>query len=235
MRITVISDTHGRHLELDDKHFPGGDLLIHAGDFLKFGTYKMELKSFCQWYDLFDNYINNIFVAGNHDLYIVNEKDDSKKVINNHKWIEYLQDDWFIYSDKYGEAVKIWGSPWTPKMEGESVFTPPRDSEDIKKKWNNIPNDVDLLLTHSPPYGILDNLIYHDEDMGHLGCKFLLNRVKEIKPKIHIFGHIHGENEYYFDGNTHYINAALMDDKFFWCKKPITFDWNIDTNEITFL
>jgi len=236
MRITAISDTHGRHLELDDKYFPGGDLLIHTGDFLEFAKYKSELRGFCTWYELFDNYQKRILVAGNHDLFMDNYRDDAEHILTHeYRYVDYLEDDWISYTKSLDESVKIMGSPWTFKLLGESVFTHNRGSKEMKRRWDILTNDIDILVTHSPPQGILDNLFYHDEDVGNIGCEFLAERVKEIKPKIHIFGHCHGENTYHFDGTTHYINAALMDDKFFWYKDPITFDWNVDTNEIEFV
>ena len=236
MRITTLSDTHGRHLELDDTYFPGGDLIIHAGDFLKFGTYKLEFRSFCTWLELFHNYEKRLFIAGNHDIYVSEEPDLIKHMLKqNYRLVNYLQDEEYVYGKSANEIVKIYGSPYSPTMEGDHVFVEDRDSEMIRRKWNEIPEDTDILVTHSPPYGVLDHLISFDEDLGNIGCRFLAERVKQVKPKIHIFGHCHGEEPYHFDGETHYINAAIMDDKHFWHRNPITFDWNLDTNEIKFI
>jgi Icc-related predicted phosphoesterase len=95
-----------------------------------------------------------------------------------------------------------------------------------------IPMDTDILITHGPPMGKLDYVRY---DNLNVGCEDLLTRIQEVKPKIHVFGHIHEGYGYVFDGTTHYINAAVLNGRYEYRNKPLTIDWNPETNEIEFV
>jgi Icc-related predicted phosphoesterase len=70
---------------------------------------------------------------------------------------------------------------------------------------------------------------------GNLGCEVLSERLKSLKPKIHVFGHIHSGYGYKFDGDTHFFNAAVLDERYNFTQKPFTVEWNRETNEIEFL
>jgi Icc-related predicted phosphoesterase len=110
-----------------------------------------------------------------------------------------------IYLENSGtviEGLKIWGSPVTPYFM-DMAFNKRRGAE-IKKIWNKIPNNLDVLITHGPPKDIFDN---------GLGCEDLSNKLKIAKPKFHIFGHIHEHNGRKEINGTTYINAALVNDK----------------------
>jgi Icc-related predicted phosphoesterase len=95
-----------------------------------------------------------------------------------------------------------------------------------------IPLNTDILITHGPPFGKLDYVPYNNVNVG---CEDLLARVQEIKPKIHVFGHIHEGYGYVFDGTTHYINAAVLNGRYEFRNKPLTIDWDPETNEIEFV
>ena len=229
MKITVISDTHSDHHILT-KDLLEGDLLIFAGDLMNSGYNKDDIYRFCNWFNSLDEYDTKVFIAGNHDRFIENNPEESLQIINSFKWIDYLQDDWIACGNNLDNVVKIWGSPWQPEFMNWA-FNLPRNSKELERKWNLIPEDIDILITHGPPYGYCDVVRGKYE---HLGCELLRHRVDELKPKIHIFGHIHSGYGYYFNGHTHFINASVLDERYQYTQKPITFDWNPETNDVKF-
>jgi Icc-related predicted phosphoesterase len=190
MDITFISDTHGLHQELK---LGAGNLLIHAGDITEYGT-EDEVMDFLQWFSK-QRYTYKIFIAGNHDFFLEEcSTSKRKKIIPAN--IIYLQN-----SGVEIEGVKIWGSPVTPYFLGMAFNA--RAGKDIKKVWNKIPDDTDILITHGPPKGILDN---------GFGCEALRVRVNEIKPGYHCFGHIHGWNNTEKYNQVTFINAAIVNE-----------------------
>jgi Icc-related predicted phosphoesterase len=97
------------------------------------------------------------------------------------------------------------------------AFNRQRGAE-IKAYWDKIPADVDVLITHGPPYGILDKTLFQ----MHVGCEELRNAVQErIQPKIHAFGHIHEAYGQVKEGNTLFINASALKFKVFGTNSPI--------------
>ena len=175
MKIGYISDTHTFHKMLSG--FDNIDLLIHAGDFGLRGT-EVEFVNFINWFNDID-VKNKIFIAGNHDFYL--EKTPSRIIR------ERLSDNTFYLNDDgiTIEGINIWGSPVQPWFR-DWAFNRQR-GEDIKRHWDLIPNNTDILITHGPPFGILDRT----DDGMRVGCEELLNCVQKIKPKFHVFGHIH--------------------------------------------
>jgi predicted phosphohydrolase len=226
MRITFISDTHTKHKKMTED-LPGGDLLIHAGDSTSRG-YMEEIKSFVNWYEELTGYDHKIFIAGNHDWGFQDNPKQCKVFLDNRPGLTYLEDS-FAYLAEFG--VKIYGSPWQPEFYNWA-FNLPRMGCELEQKWIDIPTDTDILITHGPPMGKLDVSGYGNV---HCGCELLYQRIGEIKPKIHVFGHIHGSYGYTFDGHTHYINASMLDERYDYTHKPLTVDWDPETNEIEFL
>ena len=220
-RITFISDTHTKHKQLD---LPGGDLLIHAGDIMNSGYSKLDIHDFCEWFELQD-YKHKIFIAGNHDRMFENHPLESNTIVNNYD-VTYLQDEEDIIDD-----VKIYGSPWQPEFLNWA-FNLPRNGKELEEKWNVIPKDTDILVTHGPAFGHLDVSGFGGNPVG---CELLKERIDKIQPLIHVFGHIHGSAGYKFDGNTHYFNASVLDERYTYQNKPMTIDWDSETNEITFI
>ena len=115
MKITFISDTHTKHrnCELD---LPGGDLLIHAGDFMNSGYDKTEALEFFDWFDKINKYDHKIFIAGNHDRWMENAHDEAEGILTGYKTIDYLKDDWVKIGNDIDELIKIYGSPWQPEF-----------------------------------------------------------------------------------------------------------------------
>jgi Icc-related predicted phosphoesterase len=230
MRITVISDTHTKHHQLTNDLI-GGDLIIHAGDISSMGHID-EIENFCNWYDSLKQYDNSVFIAGNHDWGFQNKASHIRPLVDSYEWITYLQDSKLTFVNKDAtEMCSIWGSPWQPEFHNWA-FNLPRNGEDLKEKWFWIPNDTDILVTHGPPFGILDVSSYGNVNAG---CELLLEAVKVKKPKIHIFGHIHSGFGYQYVDGTHYINASMLDERYKYNRKPLTFDWNPQTNELEFV
>ena len=234
MRITLLSDTHSKH-KLSNSFLPGGDLLIHAGDFMSSGYNPTEAESFFSWYDSISGYETKIFISGNHDRIMENEPSWVSSKLMGYPTIEYLQDDGLtLYFDGPNgdfpeDNIHIWGSPWQPHFMNWA-FNLER-GEEISKKWNLIPKNTDILITHGPPFGKLDFV----NRGGNVGCEDLLSAVKRIKPKIHVFGHIHEGAGYVFDGTTHFFNASILNDRYEFRNKPITFDWDKESNLIEFV
>jgi Icc-related predicted phosphoesterase len=227
-RLTFISDTHTKHDKLNG-FLPSGDILLCAGDISSRGSIT-ELENFFKWFDGIDNYDTKVFIAGNHDFGFQDENEKIKGLLTGYKTIEYLQDERLDLFDEEDQQLVIYGSPWQPEFNNWA-FNLPR-GEKIKEKWDLIPNDVDILITHGPPFSKLDYVPYNNINVG---CEELLLKVQGIKPKIHLFGHIHEGSGYVFDGNTHYINAAVLNGRYEFRNKPITVDFDFETNEIDFI
>ena len=229
MKITFISDTHTKHKQVTSS-LPGGDLLIHAGDFTSMG-YKHEIQQFFKWFSGLNNYTHKIVIAGNHDLMFEDDLKQAKEIISEYPNATYLQDDLELIGDDYSTAVKVYGSPWQPEFYNWA-FNLPRMGWELQQKWDDIPVGVDILVTHGPAWGHLDTVV--GQNM-HLGCELLANRINIVKPKIHVFGHIHTGYGYKFDNGTHYFNAAVLNEQYICTQKPLTVDWNPETNEIEFI
>jgi Icc-related predicted phosphoesterase len=227
-RITFISDTHTKHDKLDG-FLTGGDILIHAGDLTGRG-YITEIENFMKWYDKINNYDTKVFIAGNHDFGFQDENEKLRGLLTGYKTIDYLEDELMMVGEDYDNMIKIWGTPWQPEFHNWA-FNLPR-GEKLKEKWDIIPLNTDILITHGPPFGKLDYVKYPNQNVG---CEELMKRVEEIKPKIHVFGHIHEGYGYVFDGNTHFINAAVLNGRYEYRNKPVTVDWDPETNELDFI
>jgi Icc-related predicted phosphoesterase len=175
-----------------------------------------------------DNYTHKVFIAGNHDWGFQINTEKVKEILDFYSDITYIEDNEVLVGEK---LVSVYGSPWQPEFYNWA-FNLPRNGYELKEKWGNIPNNTDILITHGPAYGYVDKVIGRPEN---LGCELLTDRIKEIKPKIHVCGHIHTGYGYTFDGDTHYINAAVLNESYNYHHKPLTIEWNPETNEIEFL
>jgi Icc-related predicted phosphoesterase len=230
MRITFISDTHSKHNQIT-KDLPGGDLLLHAGDMSSRG-YNHEIINFLEWFSKLDNYKNKVFIAGNHDWGFQDSPDWCKEMLELYDdKLNYLQDDLHVIGEDYETSIKVYGSPWQPEFYNWA-FNLPRNGLELSEKWNQIPENTDILISHGPAWGYVDKVIGGTEN---LGCELLVQRIKEIKPKIHLCGHIHSGHGYIFDGTTHFINGSVLSERYEYYNKPLTADWNPETNELIFL
>ena len=156
-------------------------------------------------------YQHKVFIAGNHDFYFEKNIQLREKYVN--AGIIYLCDSDVILND-----IKIWGSPWSPEYNN-FAFNKKRGDE-MSKVWQNIPDDVDILLTHTPPYSILD----YEPKEGNLGCRDLLYKVMQIQPKIHAFGHIHFSYGQVNLNSTTYVNCCILDENYKVRNEPIVIE-----------
>lgn len=191
--IVAISDTHGYHERL---HLPPGDILVHAGDATMQGT-RSQMFEFLNWFGK-QPYPYKIYVPGNHDFYA---QDDQRTVelFCVERGIKFLV-------DRSAEimGIKFHGSPWVPNLQGWAFYG---DSIILIGKFMKIPGDTRVLITHGPPAGIQD-------DCGiHVGSVELRHRLEEVRPEVHIFGHIHeGYGRAvsdYGDYQTDHYNVAI--------------------------
>ena len=229
MRITFISDTHTEHHEVTDD-LPGGDLLIHTGDIMNSGYDRYDIDDFCKWFDGQHKYDKKVFIAGNHDRAFENKPDQVKEILDGFPNLIYLEDEMFgLYSLDTDKSVKIYGSPWQPTFHNWA-FNLPRNGKELQEKWDNIPDKVDILMCHTMPFGHLDVT-----DNLNVGCELLRVKIDEIRPKIFVGGHIHSGAGYKFDGHTHFFNASVLNNSYRYVNKPMTIDWNKETNKIEFI
>jgi Icc-related predicted phosphoesterase len=229
MKITFISDSHNKHKQITED-LPGGDLLIHAGDISSMG-HKHEIQQFCKWFDSLTNYSAVVFIAGNHDFGFEKRPEETMEIVNSYEWITYLQDSVLHFASENIEIANIYGSPWQPEFHNWA-FNLPKNGLELEQKWNNIPDNTDILITHGPAFGYLDKVI---GQYDNLGCQLLTKRIKTIKPKIHVCGHIHSGYGYVFDGDTHFINASVLDEQYQYTQKPLTVEWDPVTNKLEFI
>ncbi|MEO6049075.1 MAG: metallophosphatase domain-containing protein [Candidatus Kapaibacterium sp.] len=176
MTIVAISDTHNRH---EAVVLPPGDILIHAGDFTGHGTPE-EVERFLRWFGALE-YRTKILVAGNHDFLFEQSPGYAQRLIQEHApGTIYLED-----SSAVVEGATFHGSPRTPRFY-DWAFNVDR-GENIRRYWDRIPAETDVLITHGPPIGHRDLA-----DGKHVGCEELRDRITKLpRLKLHIFGHIH--------------------------------------------
>ena len=233
MRITVISDTHTKHGLIPLTDLPGGDLLIHAGDIMNSGYNKNDILDFCTWFHSLEQYDKKIFIAGNHDRMFENHPEGVEELLNIYFDIDYLQDEGYdLYDLDTDTSTKIYGSPWQPEFYSWA-FNLPKNGIELAGKWEAIPDNTDILVTHGPAFGTLDTVAGRPWD--NLGCELLAQRIEVIKPKIHVCGHIHSGYGYTFKNGTHFFNASVLDEQYEYTQKPMTFDWDKETNTIEFI
>lgn len=204
MKLVLLSDSHGQHRSIV---MPPGDIVLHAGDLTGRGR-KEEVLDFLQWYSSL-SYTYKVFIAGNHDFYF--EERSTREIADvippN---IIYLND-----SGVTIEGLNIWGSPIQPWFF-DWAFNRQRGA-DIRKHWDLIPGDTDVLITHGPPMGILDRNVQGEP----CGCEDLLLKVKEVKPKLHLFGHIHEAAGKQTHHGTTFVNGSVLDARYEMKNEPV--------------
>lgn len=219
MKIAFIADMHG---QLDFEVDPC-DLLLIAGDICP-ATHDGLESSYRQkdWlFNIFNPWLDKqpikqcVMIAGNHDWiwehlprYLL-------------PWMNfnccYIEDEIAVMTS-LDEPLKIYGTPVQPPFL-DWAFN--REEESLQKYWDNIPEGLDILLLHCPPYGILDETHHPDYSSEHIGSKSLLKRIKEVRPKLVVFGHNHGEHGIVEEDGTKYINASLVNEEYKLVKKPV--------------
>lgn len=186
--ILHLSDTHGKHKELTD--LPEADILVHSGDFTLAGG-DMEALDFIEWLcDL--PYKHKIFIAGNHDDCMIDAS------------LEGLPDNVHYLSDNSVsiEGITLYGAPMFVGMTIGNL-------EEIEH-YAQIPNEINVLISHRPPLGILDSI----DNNIHYGSALLLDKVTAIRPKLHLFGHTHDAYGLMEWKDITFSNASVTDWKY---------------------
>ena len=208
IKIVAIADTHGKHWALD---VPNGDILLHAGDITAKGSME-DVKDFNTFIGFLPHPVK-IVIAGNHDFCFERDRAGSAAALTNSI---YLQDQSVAI-----EGIHIYGSPWQPWFH-DWAFNLHRGPE-IRKKWELIPEGTDVLITHGPPFGHGDRTF-----RGELvGCRDLLEAVERIKPRFHIFGHIHEGVGVTSNEHTTFLNVSSCDQYFNLVNEPVVFVFEI--------
>lgn len=205
MKIVLISDTHNKLYQMK---IPPGDMIIHAGDASGRGTLD-ELEVFAEQFAALPHR-HKIFVAGNHDWGFERNRFLAEGVLLRAGGITYLQD-----SEVTIEGFRIYGSPWQPRFF-DWAFNLDRGPL-LRAYWKKIPTDVDILVTHSPPFGTLDSTQRGD----HVGCEDLADELKRIKPRLHVFGHVHHTYGIVEKDGTIYVNACNLNERYSYANEPI--------------
>jgi len=206
MRIVCISDTHGQTSALQ---IPDGDILIVAGDVCLSGS-SFELELFNDFLGLLPH-THKLVIAGNHDWpFFFQTQEEIRALLNN---AIYLEDSGIEIN-----GVNFYGSPWQPDFHNWAYNLP--RGEPLAQMWEMIPDDTDVLITHGPPYGILDRVYSGD----HVGCEDLLAALPRVMPKLHVFGHIHEDYGVLTQNGTVFVNAAICDGQYRPVNDPIVID-----------
>jgi len=229
MKIDVLSDLHGYMPQL-----PGGDLLILCGDYTAAGR-TLQWANFFAWLKDQD-YQKKIIIGGNHDNFLFTsfpktrqEAEDLADVremlteveLEGVNDFEYLCDS----GTEFG-GLKIWGVPWTLTFDGINphctAFTLQHEGE-MRDKLKLVPDDVDILVCHSTPYGILDK----NEDGKSCGSIAVLEALDRVKPLYMFFGHIHEEGGKqvlykHIGPNTWCCNVSHVDERYKVKNKALT-------------
>jgi Icc-related predicted phosphoesterase len=191
LRLVLLSDTHQLHSEVD---VPDGDIFIHAGDFTMFSQSMEAVVDFNDWLGELPHR-HKIVVPGNHEFFL--EADPSERFMLDNAIV-------LINEGTEIEGLRIWGSPVTPQYGGAFYLSSPKDR---KRLYAQIPRDIDVLISHGPPFGILDTAPISGL---HEGCRELLRAVTRVRPKLHVFGHIHTAQGVFRTEHTTFVNASRL-------------------------
>ena len=201
IRVVLMSDTHGHHR---DVAVPDGDLLVHAGDFTYFNGSTRATRDFNDWLGQLPHG-SKVVIPGNHDSGFVDLA--FRELITEAKLL--------INEGTVMDGLRIWGSPVTP---GDWGAFGPETADERERLFSQIPKYTDLLITHGPPQGILDHTTPKGKPQG---CEQLLAAVRRVKPRLHVFGHIHQRYAMFRSADTLFVNAALAGPDYNIARPPI--------------
>lgn len=194
MTILHLSDTHGKHCDLGD--MPQADVLVHSGDFTMGGS-DSEALDFLEWFCELP-YKHKIFIAGNHDDCMLDATLDG--LPDN---VHYLHDSGITIN-----GVSFYGAPMLVRCANGEM--------QLVEHYERIPGNVDVLITHRPPLGILDG-----NGPIHYGSAALLSKVAAVKPRLHLFGHIHNARGKTKTQGTRFFNSSVCDDNYNIAAEPM--------------
>ena len=234
MRLVCISDTHSLHHQMEHP-LPNGDVLIHAGDISNKGGQR-DVTDFIRWFQNLGGWDAKIFISGNHDYCF--ERINLPHHKGQYDWlpnlmstenlsqsdVTYLEDSFItIETPEFSRPIKFYGSPWQPEFYNWA-FNLPRLGNELQEKWNMIPEDTDVLITHGPPNGYGDLVNNWRQPNTNVGCECLINRIGEINPLVNVFGHIHEGYGVEYGKKTLFVNASICTAGYEPTNKPIVID-----------
>jgi predicted phosphohydrolase len=209
MRIVALADTHMFH---EDLRVPEGDVLVHAGDLCRGGDLA-QLQAALEWIRGLPHR-HKVIIAGNHDWAFQRHPEAARSLCGTD--LTYLED-----SAAAINGLRFWGSPWQPEFN-DWAFNLPRGKA-LARKWALIPKSLDVLITHGPPAGMGDR----SSVSGRQGCEDLRARVAEVRPRVHLFGHIHEDGGVWQQDGVVFANVATWE-----CERPPTV-FDIDAKSVT--
>lgn len=204
MRLVCISDTHGLH----DVRVPDGDVLVHAGDLTASGSLEQIAEAHAWLASL--PHEHKLVIAGNHDWAFERTPAEARALMTG---VTYLED-----AACEVRGVRFYGSPWQPRFF-DWAFNLDRGPA-LAAVWAKIPDDTDVLITHGPPHGILDTVHSGRE----VGCEALRDALPRIRPRVHVFGHIHEAHGEVVRDGTHFVNASTCTLRYEPLQPPIVVD-----------
>jgi Icc-related predicted phosphoesterase len=223
-KIILISDTHGLHKHITDDLMElyneyGDDIIIlHGGDISNRGLVN-EINYFTEWYGTLP-FKHKVFIAGNHDFGFEEIRHRNEPGIFIPDNVIYIQDEMVEV-----DGIKIYGSPWQPRFYDWAFNVDRGDA--IAEKWKLIPTDADIVITHGPVHGIVDST-----PQGlRVGCEELYKKIIEIKPKIHLSGHIHHSRGYREFNDTLFVNACCLNERYTYQNKPLMIEYDFETRD----
>jgi Icc-related predicted phosphoesterase len=206
--LVALSDTHELHREVD---LPDADIFVHAGDFTQFSLFSQNSRAiadFDRWLEELP-YQHKIVVPGDHENFL--ERSGAPKgMLRNARLL--------INEAVEIDGLRIWGSPVTASGDGAFGVSA---REGRRHVYDLIPENTDVLITHGPPSGILD---CSPGSSLHLGCPELLNAVMRVRPRLHVFGHVHAGYGTVSNEFTLFVNASLMGPYAALDKRPMLFE-----------
>jgi predicted phosphodiesterase len=209
LRLVCLSDTHNLHERV---RIPDGDVLLHAGDFTGRGTPR-EVEAFGEFLRRLPHR-HKIVVAGNHDFLFQRKPERARAMLGE---LTYLED-----ASVRIDGLHLWGSPWQPWFH-DWAFNLPR-GQALAEKWALVPDGVDVLVTHGPPFGVLDRTITGER----VGCHELTLARARIRPRLHLFGHIHESYGVEQQDGILSVNACNCDLGYRISNAPVVIDWDAE-------
>lgn len=221
MKIWHISDSHQLHHQLVPPS--NVDVVVHSGDAANKNDpfiNEHELRNFLEWFAALP-VKTKIFVPGNHDISL-----ERNLVLTRE--IESLGVIPLIDAGVTIDGVNFWGSPWVPRYGNWSWMT---SRETLNRKWEKIPQSTDVLITHGPPFAILDSTYGNSHEYENVGCRALQKRIFRDPPLLHLFGHVHSVKDIRNSGTrtvggccTVFSNGSVCDDDI---KDSVTTNGNV--------
>lgn len=209
LRLVLLSDTHGRHAGLE---VPEGDVLLHGGDLTGRGTLD-QLRETARWLRRLPH-PHKVVIAGNHDFCLEQAPEAGRRILEEEGGCHYLLDEEVTVA-----GLRVWGSPWQPWFY-DWAFNLQRGAP-LQAVWAKIPHGIDVLVTHGPPAGVLDQTAHG----AAAGCADLEEAVARVRPRLHVFGHIHEAYGQRLRKGTLFVNASTCNLGYEPVQPPVVVTW----------